>query len=60
MNLKKTVLFLMFAFLSSVTLQAQQFNCGVDAAAGAIIKQRLMANRQSFTKQEVSSYSERP
>ncbi len=54
MNLKKTVLFLMFAFLSTVALQAQQFNCGVDAAAGAIIDQRLMANRQSFTKQEVT------
>jgi hypothetical protein len=54
MNLKKIVLLWMFAFLSIVALQAQQFNCGVDAAAGEIIKQRLLANRQLFTKQEVT------
>jgi hypothetical protein len=52
--MKQVVLLLMVALLSTAALQAQQFNCGVDAAAGAIIKQRLMANRQLFTKQEVN------
>lgn len=53
--MKQIVLLLTFAFLSTGVLQAQQFNCGVDAATGEIIKQRLLANRQLFTKQEVNN-----
>ncbi|WMX16477.1 T9SS type A sorting domain-containing protein [Aureispira sp. CCB-E] len=53
--MKKTISLWMLTLLSIVSLQAQQFNCGVDAAAAAIIKQRMLANRQLFTKQQINS-----
>lgn len=60
MNLKKIALFIiLFApFLSqaqSPSATNSDFECGVDEQTALLVKQRLMANRQAFTRQEVES-----
>lgn len=59
MNLKKLALFvtLFIPFLmnaqSPSTSSNDGFKCGISEQSAALIKQRLMANRQLFTRQEV-------
>jgi len=54
--MKKVLLLSLIALLGAMQMQAQQQNkCSVDAAAGALIKQRLLDNRQLFTKQEIKA-----
>jgi hypothetical protein len=53
--MKKVLLISFIALLGAMQLQAQQQGeCGVGIMDGALIKQRLMDNRQLFTKQEVN------
>jgi len=53
--MRKVLLITFMALLGAMQLQAQQQlpKCGVDAIDGALIRQRLMNNRDLFTKQEV-------
>ncbi|CAA6812383.1 MAG: Metalloprotease [uncultured Aureispira sp.] len=59
MNLKKIALFvtLFIPFLLNAqatnTSSNDDFKCGISEETAALIKQRLMANRQLFTRQEV-------
>lgn len=59
MNLKKLALFVTLLipfFLNAQTPNTSPndaFKCGISEQAAALIKQRLMANRQLFTRQEV-------
>lgn len=58
MNLKQLVVLLtvLIPYLSIAQNNTQTpFKCGVSAQAGAVIKQRLMDNRNKFTKQEVKN-----
>lgn len=50
--MKKILLICVMVSVSIMSLQAQ--NCAVNTTAGALIKQRLMANRNLFTRQEVT------
>ena len=61
MNLKKLALFvtLFIPFLLNAqainTSPNDDFKCGISEEAAALIKQRLMANRELFTRQEVEN-----
>lgn len=51
--MRKILLLCVMVSLSIVVIQAQE--CAVNATAGALIKQRLMSNRNLFTKQQITS-----
>jgi len=52
-TMKLKNLLLLIVLLIPYLSNAQQSKCGVSKEAGELIKQRLMSNRQSFTKQQV-------
>ncbi|MCH2021763.1 MAG: zinc-dependent metalloprotease [Saprospiraceae bacterium] len=53
--MKKFFLIFTFFAFGKLFIQAQQYNCGVSPFDAAIIKQRMLDNRQLFSKEHVAN-----